>query len=166
MVPLPGGSLRLFKRDGARGFVIRRARFRAAHRFEALPRCARGQHVAARLGHARKDLRHLRGGLSGGKNHLRHSGAQRAMMIELGESQVFKRQVLQPLQRVRHGGALCLHFVQQRFNLRAIHQRSSFGCVAAYIRIACPASPASAEPSARRESPAILVLRRGIGNLA
>jgi hypothetical protein len=42
---------------------------------------ARGQHVAPRLGHPRKDRRHLRDGLAGGKNHFRHAGAQRAVMV-------------------------------------------------------------------------------------
>ncbi len=45
------------------------------------------------------------------------------MMIHLGKAQILKRQIAQPLQRIRHAGAASPHFVQQRFNLRAIHQR-------------------------------------------
>ena len=60
-----------------------------------------------------------------GKNHLRHAGAQRAMVIHLGKSQILKGQIAQPLQRVGTLVAFA-HFVQKRFNLRAIHQRPFF----------------------------------------
>ena len=36
---------------------------------------ARGQHIASGMRHAGEDLGHLRRGLAGGKDHLRHPGA-------------------------------------------------------------------------------------------
>ena len=57
----------------------------------------RGQHVAAGLRHAGKDGCHLRGGLAGGKDDLGHAGAQRAVVIELGETEVFKGQIAQTI---------------------------------------------------------------------
>ena len=49
------------------------------------------------LRQSRKYLRQLRRRLALSKNHFRHAYAQCAMMIDLGESKVFKRQVPQAL---------------------------------------------------------------------
>ena len=48
---------------------------------------------------SREKLGHLRGTFPFRKYHFRHSGTQRAMMIELGESQVFEWHVPQALHR-------------------------------------------------------------------
>ena len=45
------------------------------------------------------------------------------MMIELGEADVFKGQVAQLLESLGDGGAAIADFIEQRFNLGAIHQR-------------------------------------------
>ena len=50
----------------------------------------------------RAKMRHLRGGFAFGEDHLGHSGAQRAVMIEFGETEIFKGQSAQALQRVGH----------------------------------------------------------------
>ena len=57
------------------------------------------QDVAPMFGESREKLRHLRGTLPFGKYHFRHSCTQCAMMIELGESQVFEWHVPQALHR-------------------------------------------------------------------
>jgi len=83
------------------------------------------------IGHAGKDLRHLRGRLTRREDHLRHAGAQRAMMIELGKSDVFKGQVAQAVERVADRGATLAHIIEQGFNLGAIHQSSFAASLAA-----------------------------------
>ena len=60
---------------------------------EHFARRACGQHVASGLRHAGEDCCHLRCGLAGGKNHFGHPGAQRAVVIEFGEAQVFEWQI-------------------------------------------------------------------------
>ena len=103
------------------GFLVR---LEFAYGAKHIGGCARGQHVAAMQGHADKNLGHLRRALAGGEDHLRHAGAQRAMMIELGKADVFKGQVAQAVERIVDLGAALAHFIEQRFNLRAIHQSS------------------------------------------
>jgi hypothetical protein len=60
----------------------------------------RGQNVATMLGQARKDFGRLRRSLSLSENYFRHAGAQRAMMVDFGEPQVFKGQMAKTI----HGG--------------------------------------------------------------
>ncbi len=74
---------------------------------------------------------HLRGGLARGKDHLRHAGAQRAVMIELGEAKVLEGQIAQAVQGFVDAGAALAHFVEQRFDAGAIHQSPSFSMPAA-----------------------------------
>ena len=47
-----------------------------------------------------KNLRHLEWSFPLPKNHLRHSRSQRAMVIDLGEAQILKRQMAQLLHRL------------------------------------------------------------------
>jgi hypothetical protein len=42
----------------------------------------------------------LERGLPLAENHLRHARAQAAMVVDLGESQIFKRQMTQALHRI------------------------------------------------------------------
>src|SRR6516165_6311423 len=46
-------------------------------------------------------------------------------MIELRKSDIFKRQVPQSFESIVHCGAAVANLFEQRFDLRAIHQRSS-----------------------------------------
>jgi hypothetical protein len=85
---------------------------------------ARSQNVAVVPGHAGKDLSNLRWSLAGGKYDFGHAGAEGAVMIELGKTDVFERQVAQPVEGIVDGGAALTDFVEQRFDLRAIHQGS------------------------------------------
>ena len=64
---------------------------------------------------------HLRLGLALGKDHLGHAGAQRAMMIELGESEILERQMTQPLQRHADFRPAFAHFCEQQLNRLRIH---------------------------------------------
>src|ERR1019366_6835912 len=78
---------------------------------------------------------HLGGRLARGKNYFRHSGAQRTMVVELGKPHILKRQIAQAIECLRHTGSIFANVIEQRFNLRAIHQRPSSFC-AANTRIA------------------------------
>jgi hypothetical protein len=99
-----------------------RSRFRAVHRFKHLARGACGQHISAGLRHPLEDRRHLCRRLALREDHFGHSGAQRAVMVELGKAKILEGQIAQALQRFRHAGRPGTHFVQQRFNLQSIHQ--------------------------------------------
>jgi hypothetical protein len=48
----------------------------------------------------RKDFGSLRGSLAASENHFGESGAEGAVMIELGEAKVFKREMAQALERL------------------------------------------------------------------
>jgi hypothetical protein len=48
------------------------------------------------------------------------------MMIELGEADVFKWKVAEAVQSVVDSSTALAHFIEQRFDLRAIHQFPSF----------------------------------------
>ena len=61
---------------------------------------ASGQNIAFVLRQPRKNLRHLCRCLALPEDYFGHSCAQRAMVIELGKSQVFKRQMSQALNGV------------------------------------------------------------------
>ncbi len=93
----------------------------AATAVKALSRGACGQHIAAGAWpYARKFAATCVGGLAGGEDHLGHAGAQGAMMIDLGEAEIFKRQVFQALESIgSQPCALRLHVFEQRFNLQS-----------------------------------------------
>jgi hypothetical protein len=88
------------------------------------------------LGHAREYLSYLRGGLSGSEDHLGHACAQGAVMIELGESDIFEGQVAETVEGVSDGGSAFAHFIQQRLDLSAIHQISFAAWLAAPVSLA------------------------------
>jgi hypothetical protein len=48
----------------------------------------------------RKDFGGLRGSFAAAENNFRESGAQGAMMIELGEAEIFKRKMAQAVERL------------------------------------------------------------------
>jgi hypothetical protein len=52
------------------------------------------------------------------------------MVIELGEADVFEGKISEAVERLFDAGAARADFVEQRFNLRAIHQ-DSFAALAA-----------------------------------
>jgi hypothetical protein len=56
------------------------------------------------------------------------------MMIELGEADVFKGQVAEAVECIVDSHAAFAHFVEQHFDLRAIHQ-SSFAASAAAAKM-------------------------------
>ena len=116
----------LLQRDGAGGLVELGARRNFADRAKHIGGGAGSQHVASGLGHAVKNFSHLLHGLARCKEHFGHAGAQRAVMIELGKTKVFERQIAKAVQGFIHGGAALAHFVQQRLNICTIHQRPSF----------------------------------------
>jgi hypothetical protein len=66
---------------------------------------ARGEDVAASLGHAGKDGGDLGGGLAGGEDHLGHASAQGAMVVELGEAEVFEGQIFEAVEGIADGSA-------------------------------------------------------------
>jgi hypothetical protein len=86
--------------NGAGLLVIHRPRKFLLHRRELFFVGARRQHVAAMFRETRKDPGNLRGSLALPEDDLGHAHAQPPVMIDLGESQVFKRQVPQTIDRV------------------------------------------------------------------
>ena len=77
------------------------------------------------------DGNHLLGGLAHGENHFGHAVAQGAVVIDLGEAQVFKRHVAHLLQRRFHRDLAAAHFFQQFVYLFSSHL---------FLRISEPAS--------------------------
>jgi hypothetical protein len=82
---------------------------------------AGGQYIAAMPGHAGEDLRNLCGRLAGAKNNLWHAGAERAVMIEFGESNVLEREVAETVKGIVHAGLAVANLIEQCFDLRAVH---------------------------------------------
>ncbi len=102
------------------------ARLNGQNGFIHLPSGARGQHVASGLSHAGEDVRNLGNRLAGGEDDLRHTGAQGAVVIELGETEILEGQVAQAAQGFFHASVAVPDVVEQLFNMSAIHQRPSF----------------------------------------
>src|SRR6516164_5954584 len=57
------------------------------------------------------------------------------MKIELGTTKILEGKILEARQSLRNRRAVCLNILEKRFDLRAIHQRSSSR--AASMRAAC-----------------------------
>ncbi len=88
-----GGPRLLSQGQGAGGFmVLSGGNFRADRRGRAGGR-AGGKDIAAVLRHAGKNRDDLRVGFALAINHLRHAGAQRAMMIDLGKARVLEWEI-------------------------------------------------------------------------
>jgi hypothetical protein len=122
---LAGNSGRLGERDGTCCLVELGAGFDGDDGFKHFASGASGENIAAGLGHAGEDGCYLRGGLASSENHLRHSGAEGAVMIDLGEAEIFKRKIAEAVKGFADGGAALAYFVEQCFNAMAIHQRPS-----------------------------------------
>ena len=90
-----GGGVRLRERDGAGGFVILRARLSGATASKALAVARVASTLPPACAMCAKIVRHLCCGFALGKDDLGHAGAQRAVMIELGEAEIFKGQIAQ-----------------------------------------------------------------------
>ena len=168
MVPLPAAAGACAERDGAGGFVELGARLRRRVPLRT-SRARRGWPARCRRpGPCGRRWRHLRGGLACGEDHLRHAGAQGAMMVELGEAEIFKRQIAQALQGFGDAGAAFAHFVEQR--LRSAGDPSAPLLVAAVRRHeglhGLLHHLLEGNGVRRGESAAVLILGRGVGDLA
>src|SRR6202020_1200006 len=81
--------------DGAREFAILDAADFLFYGRELFSVGAGGENIAAMFGEARENLRDLHWCFTFTENNLRHACAQGAMMIDLGEAEIFKRQMAQ-----------------------------------------------------------------------
>src|ERR1700722_14700306 len=86
--------------DGSRQVAIFRSADLLLHGGELFFIGVGRQYVAAMLSEAGKDLRHMRRRFLLAENYFWHSASKDAMMIDLGKTQVFERQVTQALDRV------------------------------------------------------------------
>ena len=87
------GRRLLAEGDAGSHFMKDRSWLNLPHRLKLRPVAARRQNIHPRRGHAGEDTRHLIGSLALRINHFGHSRSKRAMMIDLRESEVFKRQI-------------------------------------------------------------------------
>jgi len=60
----------------------------------------RGQDIATILGQPRENLGDLRWSLPFSENHFGHAGAEAAMVIDLGEAEIFERQMAQAIDSI------------------------------------------------------------------
>ena len=111
------GGLGLLEGDGTGAFMVGGARLGAADCFEGFAGGSRSEDVAAGIGHVRENARYLIRGFARREDDLWHAGPQGAMMIELGEAEVFEGEVLETFERIRHGSAIRLDLVEQRLQL-------------------------------------------------
>src|SRR3984957_4304971 len=74
---------------------------------------ARGEHVATVGRQASKNIGYLCGGLAEGEDYFGHPLPYRAMMIDLGESEVFKGQVTKALDCFVGGKAFFSNLIEQ-----------------------------------------------------
>src|SRR5262252_874070 len=92
---------RIFLQDDcARKLPILHSPYLLLHRGKLPVVGARGQNIPAMSCQARENASHLRSRLSLAENDFRHSIAERAMMINLGESQIFEWKVTQAINRI------------------------------------------------------------------
>src|ERR1017187_271997 len=84
---------------------------------------ARGRHVAAVGGEPAEDFGHLTRRFALGKNHFGHALAQGAMVVDLGEAQVFKRQMTQALDGGVGREVLLSDLVEQLAKGFGVHRR-------------------------------------------
>ncbi len=118
---LAGNGGRLSEGDGASGFVELGAGFDCEDRIEHFTSSASGEDVASGLGHAGEDGCYLGGGFAGGKDDLGHTGAEGAVMIDLGETEIFERKIAEAVEGFVDRRAALADFVEQRFDAGAIH---------------------------------------------
>ena len=71
------------------------------------------------------DRHHLLGGLAGAEHGLGAAGAERAVMIDLGEAEVLVGQPAQPRHRRLHVEPPGPHVVEQSRERLAIHRRAA-----------------------------------------
>ena len=114
----------LAQRDNAGHRVILRFRDQGFHGGKRSLIGAGRQHIAAHRGHAKKDLSHLRGGLTGRVNDLRQSGPQAAMMVNLGEAGFFVGQLGQALHGLLRPQFSIAHALQHREDGLSGHDRA------------------------------------------
>jgi hypothetical protein len=61
-------------------------------------------------------LRDLRGGFAGGEDDFRHAGAERAVVVKLGEAEVFEREIAKTVEGLGDLGATLTNIVEQRLD--------------------------------------------------
>ena len=110
--------------DSARLFVLR---LEIAHGTKHIGRGAGGENIAAGLAICAKMEATCAGVFAGGEDDFRHAGTQRAMVIHLSKAQVFEGQVAQAVERFIYVCLPVADFVEQLFNLYAIHQFPALG---------------------------------------
>ena len=79
------------------------------------------------LGQAGEYAQNLRGRLSFSENDLRHAVAQRAMVVHLGEAEVFERQVTQPIDGVVRRQFALAHLLEEFANGFGVHATVAVG---------------------------------------
>jgi hypothetical protein len=77
--------------------------------------------VAASQGHPAEDFGDLGGCFAGGEDDLGHAGAQGAVVVELGEAEVFKGKVFEAIEGIADGNAAVADFVEEGFEAKTIH---------------------------------------------
>ncbi len=82
---------------------------------------ARGQNIAAMFRKPGKNSRHLRGSLAFSKDNFGHAGAQGAMMVDLGEAEVFERQMAQARDRVIGRELALAHLLEELADGFGVH---------------------------------------------
>ena len=114
MIPLPCFLRSRRRSDGARqGLILDFGHF-LFYRGQLLPTYPRRQDVAAVFGQTGKDGRHLGRSLARTENHFRHPVTQGAMVIQVGESQIFEGKMAQAVNR-GVGRKLALSYLVEQF---------------------------------------------------
>ena len=112
--------------DGASQWTILRAVCVVAHAAATAAYCSSVARVASTLppwaARRAKDFGDLAGRFALGKNHLGHTVAQGAMVIDLGETQVLEGQVTQALDGVVGGEALFANLLEELAKGLGVHR--------------------------------------------
>ncbi len=95
---LANNPIVLTNHDCTSAFIEFRFRYDLFDPFKMSSGCSGDQDVVFVLVNGLNDVGHLIDGLAGAEHHFWKSLAERTMMIDIGKSEVFKRQTAKPLQ--------------------------------------------------------------------
>jgi hypothetical protein len=119
---LPQPLVLLTKHERAREFIVLGFAEFLAYGPNLLRRDASGEDIVPALGKASKYLRKVLWLFAGSENNFGHAGAERAMMIDLGEPEIFEWQMTQFVDGFVGGEFAVANLFEEPLQFRGVHK--------------------------------------------